>query len=396
MIAMENQSHNHNYMLRFITHLLAQAAGWVALIYIRVPLSSLPILFPVYHAANLELSFFLLPFWALGIWITQIHRQSVPLPRIILTFVITSLLTLLIFFSIRDFGALSRSIFISEVIVSPLIAILVARMWPFTAHQHINVQLQDLEDQIGHNPTPYKAYRVGIHGWERNDFYRIIHKSQVEEIPVFLDIPQMTDPSLPSYRNLFKSSIDIVGATLGLLLLSPIMLLTAALIYLTDRGPIFFVQYRVGLNGQMFPLYKFRSMVTNADALKDKLMDKNELEGPAFKMKRDPRITRIGAIIRKTSIDELPQLFNVLRGHMSLVGPRPHLAEEVQHYTPEQYRRLLVTPGLTCIWQVYGRNRVDFNTWIAQDLQYIDEWSIGLDLRLILLTVPAMIRGEGL
>ena len=396
MIAMENQSNQHQHILRFLTHLLAQTAGWIALVYIRVPLSSLPLLFPVTYAANLELSYFLLPFWSLGIWITQIHRQSVPLPRIILTFVITTLLSLLTFFALRDFGALSRSLFISEAIISPLIAILVARIWPFKAHQNIKISLHELEDQIGSNPNPFKAYHVGIHGWERNDFYRIIHQSQVEEIPVFLDIPEMGSPNLPAYRTPFKSSIDIFGATMGLLILSPIMLITAAFIYLTDRGPIFFVQYRVGLNGQMFPLYKFRSMVTNADSLKEKLMEKNELEGPAFKMKRDPRITRIGAIIRKTSIDELPQLFNVLRGHMSLVGPRPHLAEEVQHYSTEQYRRLLVTPGLTCIWQVYGRNRVDFNTWIAQDLQYIDEWSIGLDLRLILLTVPAMIRGEGL
>lgn len=394
MTNMENQS--LKYSLRFTTHLLAQAIGWAAIIFVREMSTTLPFLVDINSREHVSLVLFLAPFWALGIWITQLHRHNVPIPLILITFVMTTLLSLFSFFAFQDTSALSRTIFTTEIFLSPLIAIFVARIWPFPTFSDFKIELGELEIQMKKQMEPHSAFHVGIQGWERNDFYRVIHESHMKKLPVFLDIPVMERPRLPKYRNFFKASIDILGATVGLLMLSPIMLITSALIYLTDRGPVFFVQYRVGIDGKMFPLYKFRSMVINADELKDNLMDKNELEGPAFKMKRDPRITRIGAIIRKTSIDELPQLFNVLRGHMSLVGPRPHLAEEVQHYSPEQYRRLLVTPGLTCIWQVYGRNKVDFNTWIKQDLQYIDEWSVMLDIRLILLTVPAMIRGEGL
>ena len=277
---MDNQSNQHQYLLRFLTHLLAQAAGWVVLIYIRVPLSSLPLLFPVSHAANLELSYFLLPFWTLGIWITQIHRQSVPLPRIILTFVITTLLSLLTFFAIRDFGALSRSIFISEVIISPLIAILVARMWPFTAHQNIKIEL-DLEGRLGGSKP--RAYHVGM---RLRQMTLSDYSSKPKSRFCFLDIPNGR-PNLPAYRNPFKSSIDILGATVGLLILSPIMLVTAALIYLL-------LPVSGGSQWSMFPLYKFGRW-SPSDSLKDKLMDE-QLEGPAFKMKR-PSHYSIGAII---------------------------------------------------------------------------------------------------
>lgn len=192
-----------------------------------------------------------------------------------------------------------------------------------------------------------------------------------------------------------KRAMDVVGAAVGLLVLSPLLALTALLIKLEDRGPVLFVQERSGLYGRPFPMYKFRSMVTDAERQKAKLEHLNEMGGPVFKMKRDPRITRVGSVIRKLSIDELPQLWNVLRGEMSLVGPRPPIPAEVAKYERWQMRRLSMKPGLTCIWQVSGRNEVDFDTWMRLDLEYIDNWSLFLDIKLILKTVPAVLSGTG-
>jgi exopolysaccharide biosynthesis polyprenyl glycosylphosphotransferase len=192
-----------------------------------------------------------------------------------------------------------------------------------------------------------------------------------------------------------KRAIDLVGAAAALVMVSPILLLTAIAIKLEDRGPIFFVQERSGLFGRTFPMYKFRSMVVDAEAQKAALQQHNEMSGPVFKMTRDPRITRVGAFIRKTSIDELPQFWNVLRGEMSLVGPRPPIPSEVARYERWQMRRLSMRPGITCIWQVSGRNHVDFDTWMKLDLQYIDSWSLFLDVKLLVLTVPAVLLGSG-
>ncbi|MBM4369972.1 MAG: sugar transferase [Deltaproteobacteria bacterium] len=194
---------------------------------------------------------------------------------------------------------------------------------------------------------------------------------------------------------LVKRTIDVIGASVGLLLIGPLMLAVAALIKLEDGGPVLFVQQRSGLYGRTFPMYKFRSMVVDAEAKKSALEQHNEMSGPVFKMQRDPRITRIGALIRKTSIDELPQLWNVLRGEMSVVGPRPPLPSEVARYERWQMRRLSMKPGLTCIWQVSGRNRVDFDNWMRLDLEYIDNWSLFLDVKLILQTFPVVITGRG-
>jgi exopolysaccharide biosynthesis polyprenyl glycosylphosphotransferase len=192
-----------------------------------------------------------------------------------------------------------------------------------------------------------------------------------------------------------KRMIDLIGSAVALLLLSPLFLLTALAIKLEDRGPVFFTQQRCGLFGRTFPMYKFRSMVVDAEARKAELEHHNEMGGPVFKMARDPRITRVGAFIRKTSIDEFPQFWNVLRGEMSLVGPRPPIPGEVARYERWQMRRLSMKPGLTCIWQVSGRNHVDFETWMKLDLQYIDNWSLFLDLKLIVRTVPAVLLGSG-
>jgi len=192
-----------------------------------------------------------------------------------------------------------------------------------------------------------------------------------------------------------KRGFDIVTAGVALWLLAPLLLIVAALIKLTSRGPVLFRQQRVGLYGRPFRMLKFRTMVANAEALKATLEAQNEMDGPVFKIKKDPRITPIGRFLRKYSIDELPQLVNVLRGDMSVVGPRPPLPAEVLRYEPWQRRRLSTRPGLTCIWQVSGRNEISFEQWMYMDLQYIDNWSLSKDLALILKTFPVVLLGKG-
>ena len=188
-----------------------------------------------------------------------------------------------------------------------------------------------------------------------------------------------------------KRLVDIFGSLLGLILLSPIILIVAILIKIDDpNGPVFFKQARVGKDETEFHMYKFRSMVTDAeDRLKD-LLALNEVSGAMFKMKDDPRITKIGKFIRKTSIDELPQLWNVLKGEMSLVGPRPPLPREVEEYTSYDKQRLLVTPGCTGLWQVSGRSNVDFKEMVQLDLEYINKQSLGFDILIILKTLVVL------
>jgi exopolysaccharide biosynthesis polyprenyl glycosylphosphotransferase len=194
---------------------------------------------------------------------------------------------------------------------------------------------------------------------------------------------------------LFKGAFDRVAAAAGLVVASPVMLAAAVAIKLEDRGPVLFRQHRCGLNGRRFPLYKFRSMVPDAEALKAQLLARNEVSGAAFKMTDDPRITKVGALLRKTSIDELPQLWNVLLGHMSLVGPRPPLPDEVSRFDPWQRRKLSMKPGITGLWQVGGRSNVDFEEWMRMDLDYIDHWSLKLDAKILLKTIPAVLTREG-
>jgi lipopolysaccharide/colanic/teichoic acid biosynthesis glycosyltransferase len=196
--------------------------------------------------------------------------------------------------------------------------------------------------------------------------------------------------------NLIKRLTDIAVCLAMGALLAPVFACVALLIYLTDRGPIFFWQTRVGQWGREFPFPKFRSMVTNAEALKDKLLASNDHDnGITFKMKKDPRVTWIGRIIRKTSIDELPQLWCVLTGDMSLVGPRPPVPREVALYSLRDRRRLDVTPGLTCIWQVSGRGDIPFDKQVELDVLYIDSQSLWLDILLLLKTAPAILIGKG-
>lgn len=195
---------------------------------------------------------------------------------------------------------------------------------------------------------------------------------------------------------IIKRSIDILGALAGLLMLSPLLCLVACCVKLYDRGPVLYWQTRVGRYGREFPFPKFRSMVVNADQMKDELLEQSDHGGSVtFKMKKDPRITPAGRIIRKLSIDELPQLWCVLAGQMSLVGPRPPLPREVAEYTLSDRRRLDVTPGLTCIWQVEGRGDIPFEEQVKLDVEYIESMSLWLDIKLLLKTVPAVLIGKG-
>lgn len=192
-----------------------------------------------------------------------------------------------------------------------------------------------------------------------------------------------------------KRSIDLVLSGLTIVLLSPLMLIVAILIKATSSGPVFYVQKRLGLNGRKFNLYKFRTMFKDADKKLSELEDFNEVDGPVFKIKNDPRITPVGKILRKFSVDELPQLFNVFVGHMSLVGPRPPIPEEVYKYESWQRRRLSMRPGITCLWQVNGRNKLSFKEWMDLDLKYLDNWSLWLDFKILAKTIPVALFGIG-
>ncbi len=193
-----------------------------------------------------------------------------------------------------------------------------------------------------------------------------------------------------------KRAIDVLVSFLALIVVSPIMVIIALLIRLDSKGPVLFRQKRMGLNGRLFVMLKFRSMVINAESMLTDLLEKNEMQGPAFKIADDPRVTTIGKFLRKTSLDELPQLWNVLKGDMSLVGPRPPLPGEVSMYERKHRKRLSMRPGLTCTWQVSGRNKIpDFEEWASLDLEYIDNWSLRRDLALMLRTIPAVLTGFG-
>lgn len=194
-----------------------------------------------------------------------------------------------------------------------------------------------------------------------------------------------------------KRAIDVIISVIGLVFLLPLFLIAGLLIKLTSSGPVFYAWDVIGRCGRPFRGYKFRTMLQNADELKSQLTTQNEMVGPVFKLKNDPRVTPLGRFLRKFSIDELPQLWSVLKGDMSLVGPRPAGSQEWEQYEPWQRRKLSVTPGLTCLWQVNGRNKInDFDEWAKMDLEYIDNWSIWLDLEIILKTIPAVLSGTGL
>lgn len=210
--------------------------------------------------------------------------------------------------------------------------------------------------------------------------------------PGFTVLATITDDP----RQAIKRALDFFVASLILILAAPVMLAIAVAIKITSPGPVFFIQQRFGRHRKQFPMFKFRTMVVDAEKLQAELEARNEAQGPVFKLKKDPRISGIGHILRKTSLDELPQLFNVIRGEMSLVGPRPLPLRDVSRFEEAWLlRRFSVRPGLTCLWQVGGRSNTTFDEWIKLDLEYIDNWSLSLDLSILGQTVPAVIRGSG-
>ncbi|MBI4773615.1 MAG: sugar transferase [Deltaproteobacteria bacterium] len=229
-----------------------------------------------------------------------------------------------------------------------------------------------------------------------NFFPNVIARAELSELN---DIPLISFSTIPKdgLPLFLKAVMDRCLSFLLLLLLSPFMASVAFLIRLTSEGPAIIRQTRCGLNGRKFIIYKFRTMIANAEQLRDSLMPLNEMDGPVFKIKNDPRITGIGKWLRRTSVDELPQLLNVLKGDMSLVGPRPPMPQEVALYERWQMRRLSMKPGLTCLWQVSGlRNKVDFKKWMHMDLEYIDNWRLELDFKILLKTIPVMLSGKGM
>ena len=231
-------------------------------------------------------------------------------------------------------------------------------------------------------PIPLLGLRTRRHSAMRQRFDNVVAKIKLQ-------------PRTRASR-IAKRPVDIVLAAIGLVALSPVMLLLALAVKLTSPGPVLFWHRRCGLKGRMFRFYKFRTMVPDAEARKRALEHLNEMKGPAFKMRRDPRITRLGGVLRKLSLDELPQLWNVLRGDMSLVGPRPPTPDEVERYTTRQIQRLSVMPGITGLWQVSGRSDIaDFERWVDLDLTYARSWSMWLDLRILLKTVVVVARVRG-
>lgn len=203
-------------------------------------------------------------------------------------------------------------------------------------------------------------------------------------------------PASTDWQRACKRVIDVVVGNIAFCLLSPLLILIGLAIKLTSPGPILYHWRVVGQNGRPFVSYKFRSMVVNADAMKAALEATNEMSGPVFKMKADPRITPIGRVLRKFSLDELPQLWSVIKGDMSLVGPRPPLQTEYAQFSDYQKQKLRVKPGITCLWQISGRNNIrDFDQWVQLDLEYIRHWSLWLDLKILFKTIPAVVRGRG-
>lgn len=240
------------------------------------------------------------------------------------------------------------------------------------------------ESQLRGIPSEFLIGRISLQAATR----------EVVAMPYGTAIRLLPHRSAP-LSTVLKRLTDVTLSLFGLIVLSPVFLIIALMIKLTSPGTVLFAQERVGLRGRIFRCLKFRTMVVNAEALKEDLLHLNEMSGPVFKIKNDPRVTRIGGFLRKTSLDELPQLWNVLVGDMSIVGPRPPLPSEVSQYEPWQRRRLSVRPGITCLWQISGRNDIDFDAWMALDLAYIDQWSYFRDWWIMLKTVPAVLLRKG-
>jgi len=217
-------------------------------------------------------------------------------------------------------------------------------------------------------------------------------ESSVEPNPILVFSRHWNSP----IQRFVKRGLDVIGSTVLLVCLSPLLAILAALVKLSSPGPIFYRWYVAGKGGEPVLSYKFRSMYVNADEIKAQLAHLNEMRGPAFKITGDPRVTRVGKWIRQYSLDELPQLYSVLKDDMTLVGPRPPLMNEYEKFTPYQKQKMSVKPGLTCLWQVNGRNEInDYDDWVRLDLEYIRTWSTWLDIKILLKTIPVVLRGSG-
>lgn len=256
-----------------------------------------------------------------------------------------------------------------------------------------------------HAVTAHEAVtpRARVHGGYSNGHARpratVPAKWQVVPPLASSATPLVLPFEAPAAQGLYlrggKRCLDVIGAVCALALLAPVIAVLAVIVRLTSRGPVFYRSTRIGRGGQPFTFYKLRSMVKDADLKRQHLTHLNEADGPVFKIARDPRITPIGRFMRSTSLDEVPQFWNVLKGDMSLVGPRPPIPEEVAQYEPWQLRRLDMRPGLTCLWQISGRSRIGFQEWMRLDLEYIRHRSLLLDLKILLRTIPAVLSREG-
>jgi lipopolysaccharide/colanic/teichoic acid biosynthesis glycosyltransferase len=238
--------------------------------------------------------------------------------------------------------------------------------------------MSDSTLNLGSTPKAAPESRVPSPKWNIAEAYRDLHYEPIPPVGLFL-----------------KRLVDLVIALPALIFIIPIWAIISAAIKLDSHGPVLYCSRRVGKGGRIFNCYKFRSMIANADDSKEDLRRHNQRHGPTFKIKNDPRLTRLGPFLRRYSIDELPQILNVIRGEMSIVGPRPHPHDDVVRYRPEDLRRCVVKPGLTCLWQVKARRSPSFDINMDLDMQYIDGWSLMLDLKLILLTFAAVLRGDG-
>jgi exopolysaccharide biosynthesis polyprenyl glycosylphosphotransferase len=253
----------------------------------------------------------------------------------------------------------------------------------------------DLQELARLEPVMQHCADLGIRTRLQLEFlppaYSRVYLENFREVQL-LSLSSAPDSEL---RLFFKRIFDVVLSFASLVILSPLLLTIAAMIRITSPGPVFFQQTRCGLGGRRFTLYKFRSMINNAEQMRAELHQLNELDGPVFKISDDPRITTVGRWLRRFSLDELPQLWNIFSGEMSFVGPRPAVPEEVDQYEDWQRRRLRMRPGLTCIWVLEGRSNVDFNRWMQLDLKYIDTWSLWLDTKIFLRTIPIVLSGRG-
>ncbi len=252
------------------------------------------------------------------------------------------------------------------------------------------------EELIAAGPAFATAEKMGVPVYLFTQIYKPALSrpilAKVAGIPV-LGYASTPSQSLPIQ---LKGILDRIGALAGIIISAPLLVFISLLIKWDSRGPILFKQTRTGINGRSFKLWKFRTMTIDAEEKKEELKSLNEMSGPVFKIAQDPRVTKIGRFLRKYSIDELPQLFNILFGDMSLVGPRPPLPSEVARFEPWQHRKLSVKPGLTCLWQTSGRNNIDFEEWMKLDLKYIDNWSLWEDAKIIVRTIPTVLKGTGM